>query len=113
MDMAKRLSRRRRLYLRRELHMIHGAVEAARILAEAVATDQLGPELDHRRAPRAITSMLSLVGGRLQVLRRAAQRGGRDPWRRAHRGATRSRLLTDERMLALCAMRQRARSIGI
>src|SRR6188768_3789988 len=59
--MTKPLSRRRRIYLRRELHVIRGAVEAARILGEAVATDQLGPERDHRRAPRAITSLLTLV----------------------------------------------------
>ena len=70
--MAK-LSRRRRRHLRRELHEIHGAVEAARILCEAVATDQLGPARDHRRAPRAITSLLVLVGDRLQALRRMAR----------------------------------------
>ena len=110
--MAKQLSRRRRLYLRRELREIYGAVEAARILAEAVATDQLGPELDHRRAPRALTSMLSLVGERLQVLRRAAGRRD-DPWRRGHRVAPQRGTLTDERLLALCAMRQRARVMHI
>jgi hypothetical protein len=71
--MANPLSRRRRRYLRRELHKLHGAVEAARILSEAVATDQLGPERDHRRAPRAITSLLALVGERLQALRRMAR----------------------------------------
>ena len=106
--MAKPLSWRRRRYLRRELHTIHGAVEAARILSEAVATDQLGPERDHRRAPRAITSLLVLVGERLQVLRRAARRrsppskalaqdAGGSPW-----GSP------DERVLAMCAQQQRA-----
>lgn len=72
--MVKPLTRRRRLYLRRELHKIRGAVEAARILSEAVATDQLGPDRDHRRAPRAIASLLVLVDERLQRLRRAARR---------------------------------------
>jgi hypothetical protein len=71
--MAKPLSKRRRRYLRRELHNIQGAVEAARILSEAVATDQLGPERDCRRAPRAITSLLVLVSERLQNLRRMAR----------------------------------------
>lgn len=74
--MVKHRSRRKRLRLRRELHLISGAVEAARILGEAVATDQLGPDRDHRRAPRAITSLLTLVEERLRVLRRAAGRGG-------------------------------------
>jgi hypothetical protein len=71
--MAKPLSRRKRRYLRRELHKIHGAVEAARILSEAVTTNQIGLERDHRRAPRAITSLLALVGERLQALRRMAR----------------------------------------
>ena len=54
--------------------MIDGAVEAARILGEAVATSQLGPEADHHRAPRALTSLLSLVGERLRDLRRTVRR---------------------------------------
>jgi regulator of protease activity HflC (stomatin/prohibitin superfamily) len=74
--MVKPLTRRQRLYLRRELHKIRGAVEAARILSEAVATDQLGPDRDHRCAPRAIASVLTLVDERLQRLRRAARRPG-------------------------------------
>ena len=107
--MAKHLSARRRLRLRRELELIRGAVEAARILGEAVATSQLGPERDHRRAPRALTSLLSLVEARLRELRRAVRGGGeprtlRDPRRSA---AGWARLSPDERMLALCAMRQR------
>jgi regulator of protease activity HflC (stomatin/prohibitin superfamily) len=77
--MAKPLTRRRRLYLRRELHQIQGALEAARILSEAVATDQLGPERDYHRAPRAITSVLVLVGERVHRLRRAARRSSSPP----------------------------------
>ena len=72
--MAKPLTRRTRRYLRRELHKIQGALEAARILSDAVATDQLGPDRDHRRAPRAIASLLVLVGERVHRLRRAARR---------------------------------------
>ena len=84
--MAKPLPRRRRLSLRRELRTIHGAVEAARILSEAVATNQLGPERDHRRAPRAITSLLVLVGERLQALRRMARPRSAPPcWRISRR----------------------------
>jgi hypothetical protein len=69
--MAKHLSARRRLRLRRELETIRGAVEAARILGEAVATSQLGPERDHRRAPRALNCLLALVDDRLRDVRRA------------------------------------------
>ncbi len=101
---------RRRLRLRRELAVIRGAVEAARILGEAIATSQLGPELDHHQAPRALTSLLSLVGDRLGSLRRAARR--RRPLRhpRARPAATAAppRLSPDERLLALCALRQRS-----
>jgi hypothetical protein len=108
--MAKHLSARRRLRLRRELELIRGAVEAARILGEAVATSQLGPERDHRRAPRALTSLLALVETRLRDVHRAV-RGGRDPRRhRTRRGAGWAGLSPDERMLALCAMRQRSPS---
>ena len=99
---------RSRLRLRRELDLIRGAVEAARILGEALATDQLGPDEDHRRAPRAITSLLALVGERLDVLRRAARRGGEVRHRKtcpAVRGAWMS---PGERVLARIAMRQRA-----
>jgi hypothetical protein len=103
--------RRRRRHLRRELYVIRGAVEAARILGEALATDQLGPEHDHRSAPRAITSLLSLVSERLRTLQRAARRGGGggEPRRlHVHRAAGWERLSPDERVLAICAMRQRA-----
>ncbi len=72
--MAKHLSSRRRLRLRRELETIRGAVEAARILGGAVATSQLGPERDHRRAPRALTCLLTLVDDRLREVRRAARK---------------------------------------
>ena len=107
--MAKHLSRRRALRLRRELDVIHGAVEAARILGEALATDQLGPARDHRRAPGALTSLLTLVGERLRVLRRMARRGGRDPrHHHARRAIGWGQLSPDERVLALCAMRQHA-----
>src|SRR5690606_17407505 len=95
--MEKPLARRKRLYLRRELHVIRGAVEAARILAEAVATDQLGPARDHHRAPRALTSLLSLVEARLRGLHRAARRGGAPRSGRATRGAGGARLSPDER----------------
>lgn len=89
--------------------MIHGAVEAARILGEAPATDQLGPDLDHRRAPRAITSLLTLVGERLQDLRRANRRSRHDAEHPpAHDAAGWDPRTPDERVLALCAMRQRA-----
>jgi hypothetical protein len=74
--MAKHLSTRRRRHLRRELETIRGAVEAARILGEAVATSQLGPERDHRRAPRALTHLLALVDDRLREVRRAARKLG-------------------------------------
>ncbi len=136
--MAKHLSARRRLRLRRELQTIRGAVEAARILGEAVATDQLGPERDHRRAPRALTCLLSLVDDRLREVRRAVRKGGvglgprhfgeieprrsgdieprhpveveprrvREP--RLGDGDAWSRMSPDERVLALCALRQRA-----
>ncbi len=77
--MAKHLSVCRRLRLRRELETIRGAVEAARILGEAVATSQLGPERDHRRAPRALTCLLSLVEDRLREVRRAARKLGGEP----------------------------------
>jgi hypothetical protein len=106
--MANHSSRRRRLRLRRELHLISGAVEAARILGEAVATDQLGPERDHRRAPRAITSLLTLVEARLRVLRRTAWRGGDPEGPEVPEAAGPEPLSSDERVLAVCAMRQRA-----
>jgi hypothetical protein len=106
--MMKHPSTPRRLHLRRELDVIRGAVEAARILGEAIATSQLGPEADHRRAPRALTSLLSLVSARLRVLRRAARRGRPLlPFPlRAPTAAPPPRLSSDERMLALCALRQ-------
>ncbi len=72
--MANHLSSRRRVRLRRELETIRGAVEAARILGEAVATSQLGPERDHQRAPRALTCLLTLVDDRLREVRRAARK---------------------------------------
>jgi hypothetical protein len=106
--MQKQSSRRRRRYLRRELHVIHGAIEAARILGEALATDQLGPDEDHRRAPRAITSLLTLVGERLNVLRRAARRGGDPRHRDLRRAPGWERMSPGERVLAMVAMRQRA-----
>ena len=88
--------------------MLHGAVEAARILGEAIATSQLGPEADHRRAPRALTSLLSLVGARLRTLHRAARR--RRPARPlpAPVAAAAPALSVDEQVLAFCALRQRA-----
>jgi hypothetical protein len=88
--------------------VIHGAVEAARILGEALATDQLGPDRDHRRAPRAITSLLTLVGQRLESLQRAARRGGRVRRLDPRRAADRERMSPDERVLAMCAGRSRA-----
>jgi hypothetical protein len=106
--MAKPLPRRKRIYLRRELHKIHGAIEAARILSEAVATDQLGPARDLRRAPRAIASLLALVGERLQVLRRAARRRGapqEEPAAEAGGPGPRS---SDEQVLEIYARQQRA-----
>ena len=110
--MVNHRSRRRRLYLRRELHVIHGAVEAARILGEALATDQLGPDEDHRRAPRAITSLLALVGERLDILRRAARRSS-DPRHRDARPASGwERMSPGERVLARVAMRQRAAGVA-
>jgi hypothetical protein len=106
--MAKPLPRRRRLNLRRELHKIHGAVEAARILSEAVATGQLGPERDHRRAPRAIASLLVLVGERLQVLRRAARPRGAPQEGPAEGAGGPGPRSADERVLKICARQQRA-----
>jgi hypothetical protein len=126
--MLKHPSARRRLRLRRELEVLRGAVEAARILGEAVATSQLGPELDHRQAPRALTSLLSLVGTRLSDLRRAVRRrrpplrlrapaaaapplrtrGAAAPPPLSPSAAAPPRLSPDERVLALCALRQRA-----
>ena len=106
--MVKSLPRRRRRYLRRELHKIHGAVEAGRILIEAVATGQLGPERDHRRAPRAIASLLMLVGERLQMLRRAARRRGAPQERHAEGAGGPGPRSLDERLLEICAWRQRA-----
>ncbi len=120
--MVKHLSARRRLRLRRELETIRGAVEAARILGEAVATSQLGPERDHRRAPRALTCLLSLVDDRLREVRRAARKVGGEPQRigeqhvrepeprRVHeqRGSDDFRRMSpDERVLAGVATRQR------
>ncbi|HWO18323.1 MAG TPA: hypothetical protein VNO30_06090 [Kofleriaceae bacterium] len=69
--MATHPSWRGPFHLRRELTELRSALDAARILAEAVATSQLGPERDHRQAPRALTSMLSLIGKRLRELHRA------------------------------------------
>jgi hypothetical protein len=106
--MVQPRSRRRRLFLRRELHKIHGAVEAARILSEAVATDQLGPERDHRRAPRAITSLLELVGERLQVLRRAARRRSAPTEERPQNAGDPPGSPADERMLSMYARQRRA-----
>jgi hypothetical protein len=69
--MARHPNWRGQLHLRRELAEIRSAIDAARILGEAVATSQLGPERDHRQAPRALTSLLSLIGKRLRELQRA------------------------------------------
>ena len=115
--MANPLTRRRRLYLRRELHKVHGAVEAARMLSEAVATDQLGPDHDHRSAPRAIASLLLLVGERLQYLRRSARHRSDPPEALAQVASSPPEELTqatgdppaassDERVLAMCAQQQ-------
>lgn len=73
--MTNHESGRARRRLCRELDVIRGAVEAARILGEAVATSQLGPERDHHRAPRAIIAVLSLVEVRLRKVRREVRVG--------------------------------------
>lgn len=101
--------------LRRELEVISGAVEAARILGEALATDQLGPDRDHRRAPRALTSLLTLVERRLSDVCRRGLRPADSrsaaldqeaavamPAGRSARGSF------DEQILARLAMRQRS-----
>lgn len=111
--MAKHPWTSRRLH--RELEVIGGAVEAARILGEALATDQLGPDRDHRRAPRAITSLLTLVERRLRDVCRRGLRpaesrsaapgeaaAAEPPVGRPARGSF------DEQILARIAMRQRA-----
>ncbi len=88
--------------------MIHGAVEAARILGEALATDQLGPDRDHRRAPRAITSLLTLVEERLSALRRAARHSRAPQHCNERRAAGWEGMSPDERLLAMRATQQRA-----
>jgi hypothetical protein len=98
--------------LRRELEVIGGAVEAARILGEALATDQLGPDRDHRRAPRAITSLLTLVERRLSdVCRRGlrpVETGSAAPGEEAAAETPGGRRGSfDEQILARIAMRQR------
>jgi hypothetical protein len=105
----------KRSRLRRELEVIGGAVEAARILGEALATGQLAPDRDHRRAPRALTSLLTLVERQLRDVCRRGLRpvGSRSatldeeaavamPPGRPARGSF------DEQILTQIAMRQRA-----
>ena len=91
------------------------------MLSEAVATDQLGPDHDHRSAPRAIASLLVLVGERLQYLRRSARHRSDPPEALAQvaSGPQEEELSqasggppegsSDERVLAMCARQQRAR----
>lgn len=52
-----------------ELTDLEDALACAGIVAEALATDQLATEEDVRRAPRAVASVLRLVGRRLRSLR--------------------------------------------
>lgn len=61
-----------------ELGELADALEAARMLSEAIVTEQLGPDHDRRHAPRALTAMLSITWARLRDLTRAV-RGDMDP----------------------------------
>jgi hypothetical protein len=106
-------SRRRRL--RRELEVIGGAIEAARILGEALATDQLGPDRDHQRAPRALTSLLTLVERQLRDvcrrrLRSIESRRAAPPEETPAEtpGGRLAQRTFDDRIRAQIAMRQRA-----
>lgn len=70
--------KRRRVALSYELSEISDAIEAARLLGDAVCTHQLGTEHDRRTAPRALTAVLNLVGARLKDVARIV-RGDLDP----------------------------------
>ena len=69
---------RKRVVLSWELAEIADALDAARIISDAIATNQLGLEQDRVRAPRALTAMLSITWARLRDVNRAV-RGDLDP----------------------------------
>lgn len=70
--------KRRRWALSYELSEIADAIDAARMLGEAVSTNQLGSDYDQRHAPRALTAVLSLAWARVRDLNRVV-RGDLDP----------------------------------
>lgn len=61
-----------------ELYMLGDAVEAARILTDAAAVDQLANEHDNQRAVASAAAVLTLVGLRVRDLGRVL-RGEMDP----------------------------------
>lgn len=61
-----------------ELSTIGEAIDAARLLADEMSTEQFGHEEDFRRAPRLIEGVLALAVARVDLLQRAI-RGGLDP----------------------------------
>lgn len=71
---------RKRIVLSWELGELADTLEAARMLSEAIVTEQLGPDHDRRQAPRALTAMLSITWARLRDLTRVV-RGDLDPAR--------------------------------
>jgi len=60
-----------RISLGRELDVISDAVDAARLLADEITTEQFSREQDFNRAPRLIKSVLSLAVARMELLQRA------------------------------------------
>lgn len=70
--------KQRRVAMSYELLEIADAIEAARMLGDAISTTQLGSEHDQRNAPRALTAVLNIVGARLKDVTRVL-RGDVDP----------------------------------
>lgn len=62
---------RRAVSLGLELVELEHVVDAARLLAAELATEQFGHLEDHRRAPRLIEAVLGLATARLELLQRA------------------------------------------
>jgi len=89
-----------RIALSWELAEIVDALEAARVLGEAVATCQLGTDYDREHAPRSLVAMLSLTWVRLRDVLRAV-RGDLDPshLRAPHNDVTRFGAMKGELLL--------------
>lgn len=68
----------KRVALSYEIGEIADTIEAARVLSEAIETNQLGSDYDRRRAPRALTAVLALAWARLRDVTRVV-RGDLDP----------------------------------